>query len=198
VLAPRAAAVDVAPGELATAARLSARLRPAEVVESVRQLIARSPAPGRRELTLELEPPALGRVRLRVIQTGTQVRVELLVEHSSAARALSRELADLSSSVSRMGLHLEDTAVRVAGSVARNQTPAADTPGTPAGPDSEHGGRSTGHDASSDHAGPRRGGADHGHHADHRKAPGSEAPEVVTRRGAAGVPEFGHRIDLKV
>jgi flagellar hook-length control protein FliK len=99
------------------------RLQPAEIVERVRELVVERAAGGRTELRLELDPPSLGHVRLRIAQAGPGLRVQLTVGNQAAARALEQELSGMTHGLARLGTVVEEITVRVAelGGAARHE-----------------------------------------------------------------------------
>ncbi len=79
---------------------------PAEMAERIARLAAEARPRERREITLRLDPPALGEVRVRVEAAGQEIRVHIVTETREASFVLAEGRGQLREELQRQGLSL--------------------------------------------------------------------------------------------
>ncbi len=87
-----------------------------EVVQRA-QILARG---GGGEMRIQLNPPDLGQVNLRVVLEGGQVQVEMVTETQEAKKLLEKGVSELKSSLAAHRIHLDDVKIGLSSSVSEN------------------------------------------------------------------------------
>ena len=113
-------------GELLTR-REEAIERDAAILRQLRAQLA----PGRRELTMRLDPADLGRLQLRLALRSGRLTATVRAESPEALAAIERQLPELAASLESQGFEVQDFDLELADGALTDHGPADDRP-TPA------------------------------------------------------------------
>ena len=90
-----------------TATGPSARTLPGYLLEQVSRQIIRLRQSNQQEMTLQLKPPHLGRMKLRVEQSNSGLRVNIIVEQAATKDMLLAQSNDLKTALAEQGLRFD-------------------------------------------------------------------------------------------
>ncbi|HKK90851.1 MAG TPA: flagellar hook-length control protein FliK [Desulfobacteraceae bacterium] len=110
-------------------AKPQSRTLPSYVTHQVGKNLARAVNRGDNELRLQLKPPELGRIIMKIENLGDSLKVSVVTENHSAKEILSMHTNDLKSTLSQSGVHLKSFDVEMGSDFQQSMADARQQPG---------------------------------------------------------------------